>query len=93
MCTPQAAMLDEMDAVFGVSELLAEDERRERQRSYTRDQLRGLRVAHDIDAVRATQPLHNLLCLVLRAKAKETISIKTFLFYSYKPLVKSKFTM
>ncbi|XP_026733023.1 U4/U6.U5 tri-snRNP-associated protein 1 [Trichoplusia ni] len=47
----RAAMLDEMDAVFGVSELLAEDERRERQRSYTREQLRGLRVAHDLDAI------------------------------------------
>lgn len=48
-------MLDEMDEVFGVSALVAADEREERQQSYSQHELRGLRVAHDIDAV------HNFL--------------------------------
>lgn len=46
-------MLDEMDAVFGVSALVAEEEQITRDSSYTARQLRGLRVAHDIDAVRS----------------------------------------
>ncbi|KAF9411698.1 hypothetical protein HW555_009564 [Spodoptera exigua] len=46
-----AAMLDEMDAVFGVSALVEQDARDSRERSYTHAQLRGLRVAHDIDAI------------------------------------------
>ncbi|CAK1549286.1 unnamed protein product [Leptosia nina] len=44
----RAAMLDEMDAVFGVGALVAEEQREERQRSYTDRHLRGLRVAHDV---------------------------------------------
>ncbi|CAH1646858.1 unnamed protein product [Spodoptera littoralis] len=47
----RAAMLDEMDAVFGVSALVEQDSREARQRSYTHNQLKGLRVAHDIDAI------------------------------------------
>ncbi|CAH0581080.1 unnamed protein product [Chrysodeixis includens] len=47
----RAAMLDEMDAVFGVSELVAAEAAQERQQSYSRHMLRGLRVAHDIDAI------------------------------------------
>ncbi|XP_063893731.1 U4/U6.U5 tri-snRNP-associated protein 1 isoform X1 [Helicoverpa armigera] len=47
----RAAMLDEMDAVFGVSALVEQESREERLRSYSHAQLRGLRVAHDIDAI------------------------------------------
>ncbi|KAJ8731036.1 hypothetical protein PYW08_002449 [Mythimna loreyi] len=47
----RAAMLDEMDAVFGVSALVEQEQHEERQHSYTHSQLRGLRVAHDIDAI------------------------------------------
>lgn len=55
----QAAMLDEMDAVFGVSALVADEERAERSERYTAKQLRGLRVAHDLDAVSVT--IHSLI--------------------------------
>lgn len=48
----QAAMLDEMDAVFGVSALLDEDQQEARAQAYEARALRGLRVAHDLDAVR-----------------------------------------
>ncbi|KAL0830975.1 hypothetical protein ABMA28_001863 [Loxostege sticticalis] len=47
----RAAMLDEMDEVFGVSALVAADERQERAEAYAPQHLRGLRVAHDIDAL------------------------------------------
>lgn len=45
-------MLDEMDAVFGVSALLAEEQREARAQAYEARALQGLRVAHDLDAVR-----------------------------------------
>lgn len=44
--------MDEMDAVFGVSALIEEDAREERDHSYTANQLKGLRVAHEVDSVR-----------------------------------------
>lgn len=44
-------MLDEMDEVFGVSALVAEEVKTSKQNSYTPRDLEGLRVAHDIDAV------------------------------------------
>ncbi|XP_026314104.1 U4/U6.U5 tri-snRNP-associated protein 1 isoform X2 [Hyposmocoma kahamanoa] len=47
----RAAMLDEMDAVFGVSALLAEEQRQARAGAYEPGALRGLRVAHDLDAI------------------------------------------
>ncbi|XP_068632741.1 U4/U6.U5 tri-snRNP-associated protein 1 [Battus philenor] len=47
----RAAMLDEMDAVFGVSALVEEEQAAERQASYGESHLKGLRVAHDIDAL------------------------------------------
>ncbi|CAG9113682.1 unnamed protein product [Plutella xylostella] len=47
----RAAMLDEMDEVFGVSELVAAETRADRAASYTPASLRGLRVAHDLDAL------------------------------------------
>ncbi|CAG4961668.1 unnamed protein product [Parnassius apollo] len=47
----RAAMLDELDAEFGVSALLEEEQAAERQRRYDETQLKGLRVAHDIDAL------------------------------------------
>lgn len=47
----RAAMLDEMDEVFGVSALVAEEERVDKQSRYTANQLKGLRVAHDLDAL------------------------------------------
>ncbi|XP_063822332.1 U4/U6.U5 tri-snRNP-associated protein 1-like [Ostrinia nubilalis] len=47
----QAAMLDEMDEVFGVSALVADEARSDRARAYGERQLRGLRVAHDLDAL------------------------------------------
>lgn len=52
----QAAMLDEMDAVFGVSALLAEEQRQARAGAYEPGALRGLRVAHDLDAVSPAPP-------------------------------------
>ncbi|KAI5633167.1 SART-1 family domain-containing protein [Phthorimaea operculella] len=47
----RAAMLDEMDDVFGVGVLVAEDQAEERQASYSANSLKGLRVAHDLDAI------------------------------------------
>ncbi|CAH2075876.1 unnamed protein product, partial [Iphiclides podalirius] len=47
----RAAMLDEMDAVFGVSALVEEEQAAERQASYGATHLKGLRVAHDIEAL------------------------------------------
>lgn len=47
----RAAMLDEMDQVFGVGALVAEDAREQRDASYTARQLTGLRVAHDINNI------------------------------------------
>lgn len=49
----QAAMLDEMDEVFGVAALVAEEQAQARRAAYAAPQLRGLRVAHDLDAVPA----------------------------------------
>lgn len=46
-------MLDEMDSVFGVSALVEEEAAAARGQAYGARQLRGLRVAHDIDAVSA----------------------------------------
>ncbi|CAH0714097.1 unnamed protein product, partial [Brenthis ino] len=47
----RAAALDELDAEFGVGALLAEEARGERQRAYAPAQLRGMRVAHDLQAL------------------------------------------
>lgn len=47
----RAAMLDEMDEVFGVSALVAAETRADRAASYTPAHLRGLRVAHDLHAL------------------------------------------
>ncbi|XP_060803820.1 U4/U6.U5 tri-snRNP-associated protein 1 [Amyelois transitella] len=47
----RAAMLDELDAEFGVSALVAEEEKQDRAQSYVSQHLRGLRVAHDINAL------------------------------------------
>lgn len=44
-------MLDEMDEVFGVSALVAEEEEADKRARYTANHLKGLRVAHDLDAV------------------------------------------
>ncbi|GBP62117.1 hypothetical protein EVAR_46086_1 [Eumeta japonica] len=45
----RAAMLDEMDEVFGVGALVADEVKADRERSYTDRDLHGLRVAHDLD--------------------------------------------
>lgn len=50
---PQAALLDELDAEFGVGALLADEQRASRARAYRPPALRGLRVAHDLAAVSA----------------------------------------
>ncbi|XP_013181016.1 PREDICTED: U4/U6.U5 tri-snRNP-associated protein 1 [Papilio xuthus] len=47
----RAALLDEMDAVFGVSALVQEEQEAERRQRYSQAHLKGLRVAHDIDAL------------------------------------------
>ncbi|KAI8422151.1 hypothetical protein MSG28_006062 [Choristoneura fumiferana] len=47
----RAAMLDEMDEVFGVSALVEEEQRGDRAAAYGAHSLAGLRVAHDLDAV------------------------------------------
>lgn len=47
----QAAMLDEMDAVFGVSALLDQEQSEARARAYDARALHGLRVAHQLDQV------------------------------------------
>ncbi|XP_045534485.1 U4/U6.U5 tri-snRNP-associated protein 1 [Papilio machaon] len=47
----RAALLDEMDEVFGVSALVQEEQEAERRTRYSHAHLRGLRVAHDIDAL------------------------------------------
>lgn len=57
-------MLDEMDEVFGVSALVAEEEQADKQSRYTANQLKGLRVAHDLDAVSYyIIPCHQILFL------------------------------
>ncbi|XP_063362502.1 U4/U6.U5 tri-snRNP-associated protein 1 [Cydia amplana] len=47
----RAAMLDEMDAVFGVSALVEEEERADRSLAYSAAALTGLRVAHDLNSL------------------------------------------
>ncbi|XP_053613171.1 U4/U6.U5 tri-snRNP-associated protein 1 [Plodia interpunctella] len=47
----RAAMLDELDEEFGVSALVAEEQKQDRAESYAARHLRGLRVAHDIAAL------------------------------------------
>ncbi|XP_063395589.1 U4/U6.U5 tri-snRNP-associated protein 1 [Cydia fagiglandana] len=47
----RAAMLDEMDAVFGVSALVEEEERADRSLAYSASALTGLRVAHDLNSL------------------------------------------
>ncbi|XP_052739540.1 U4/U6.U5 tri-snRNP-associated protein 1 isoform X2 [Bicyclus anynana] len=47
----RAAMLDEMDAEFGVGALLADERRSERAAAYAPQHLRGLRVAHELAAL------------------------------------------
>ncbi|XP_034826911.1 U4/U6.U5 tri-snRNP-associated protein 1 [Maniola hyperantus] len=47
----RAALLDEMDAEFGVGALVADEQRSERDKAYATQHLKGLRVAHDIDAL------------------------------------------
>ncbi|CAG4966961.1 unnamed protein product [Colias eurytheme] len=47
----RAAMLDELDAEFGVGALVAEEQQEHRSRSYAQKHLRGLRVAHDVTAL------------------------------------------
>lgn len=54
MTSCQAALLDEMDEVFGVGALVADDQHRDRQEAYHQEHLKGLRVAHTLDAVRYT---------------------------------------
>lgn len=46
----QAAILDELDAEFGIAELAAEEERNDRRKAYTAQSLQGLRVSHDVEA-------------------------------------------
>ncbi|XP_046663789.1 LOW QUALITY PROTEIN: U4/U6.U5 tri-snRNP-associated protein 1-like [Homalodisca vitripennis] len=45
----KAKELDDMDAVFGVGELVEEELRSSRKEAYTARDLRGLRVEHDVD--------------------------------------------
>ncbi|CAG4986771.1 unnamed protein product [Colias eurytheme] len=47
----RAAMLDELDAEFGVGALVAEEQQEHRSRSYAQKHLGGLRVAHDVTAL------------------------------------------
>lgn len=47
---PKAAILDELDAEFGVGEIAAEDEILSRQSAYTSNSLLGLKVQHNVDA-------------------------------------------
>ncbi|XP_047986208.1 U4/U6.U5 tri-snRNP-associated protein 1 [Leguminivora glycinivorella] len=47
----RAAMLDEMDAIFGVSALVEEEERADRSQAYSASALTGLRVAHDLNSL------------------------------------------
>ncbi|OWR49232.1 U4/U6.U5 tri-snRNP-associated protein 1 [Danaus plexippus] len=47
----RAALLDEMDEVFGVGALVADDQHRDRQEAYHQEHLKGLRVAHTLDAL------------------------------------------
>lgn len=44
----QAKLLEEMDAEFGVGDLVAEDIRTERRNVYATKDLKGLRVEHDL---------------------------------------------
>lgn len=44
----QAKLLEEMDAEFGVGDLVAEDIRTERRNVYAHKDLKGLRVEHDL---------------------------------------------
>lgn len=46
----RAKLLEEMDDAFGVSELVEEETRRERKKIYSANNLKGLKVDHDLDA-------------------------------------------
>ncbi|KAF5291182.1 hypothetical protein FQA39_LY14424 [Lamprigera yunnana] len=45
----RAKMLEELDAQFGVSEIIESEQKHKRNRQYNEKNLRGLRVDHDID--------------------------------------------
>ena len=47
----QAKELDDMDAVFGVGDLVEDDLRMSRKAAYTTRNLKGLRVEHDVVSV------------------------------------------
>lgn len=68
-------MLDEMDAVFGVSALLEAEQAEARARAYSAGQLRGLRVAHDLDSV-STRLMHLSLLLLYRYLFSSTFNLK-----------------
>lgn len=72
-------MLDEMDAVFGVSALLEAEQAEARARAYSAGQLRGLRVAHDLDSV-STRLMHLSLLLLYRYFFSATFNLKTNVF-------------
>lgn len=47
----RAKMLEELDAQFGVSDVIEQDQKERRNQQYTTKDLRGLRVEHDINTI------------------------------------------
>lgn len=45
---PQAKALEELDAEFGVGDLVEDEMRNERREAYSAQDLRGLRVEHEV---------------------------------------------
>lgn len=47
----QAKMLEELDAQFGIGEVVEQEQRQRRKQQYTDKDLRGLRVDHDVNTI------------------------------------------
>jgi U4/U6.U5 tri-snRNP-associated protein 1 len=45
---PQAKALEELDAEFGIGDLVEDEMRNERREAYSAQDLRGLRVEHEV---------------------------------------------
>jgi hypothetical protein len=61
---PQAKALEELDAEFGVGELVEDEMRNERREAYSSRDLRGLRVEHAVVSV-MLRSLFSMACVCL----------------------------
>ena len=59
---PQAKALEELDAEFGVGDLVEDEMRNERREAYSSRDLRGLRVEHAVVSIMFMQLFHLSFC-------------------------------